>query len=301
LGRSQKRKEEIIRRVMARPFKSGVDYFPLDVVSDDKLKLIQAQHKIVGFGIVIKLYQKIYASNYWIKWDKKANIVFSDEVNVDINEVNAIINSCLEWDLFNKNIFDDYTVLTSRGIQKRFFEIVARRSKVSIVEEFLLIEVPIRDKQILIIEDINSINECKSTQSKVKESKAEEKETIPQNEFAEDDEEFYLTKKKRKLKGKRLTSFLLFWEAFNYKKDKAAAADSWIDIPQLTDKLVGEICEAAKKEAQNRPAKIANGQTPIFAQGWLTARRWEDEEIDSKKSTSETNAYLEKLRNKDNE
>lgn len=210
---------------MARPFKSGVDYFPLDVVIDDKLKLIQAQHKIVGFGVVIKLYQKIYASNYWIKWDKKANIVFSDEVNVDINEVNAIIYSCLEWDLFNQNIFEDYTVLTSRGIQKRFFEIVARRSKVSIVKEFLLIEVPIRDKQMLIIDDINSINDCKSTQSKVKESKPKEKET---NElFAKAFEKWWLTYPKRA--GRRIGKK----EA--KKKFLKMNQSDWIDLKTATE------------------------------------------------------------------
>ncbi len=99
---------------------------------------------------------------------------------------------------------------------------------------------------------------------------------IPQNEFAEQ-EEFYLTKKKRKLKGKRLESFLLFWDAFNYKKGKTEAADSWLDIPQLTNGLVCEICNAAKIEAQNRNGAFQSGMTPIFPQGWLTARRWEDE------------------------
>lgn len=118
-------------------------------------------------------------------------------------------------------------------------------------------------------------------------------EDIPQNEFAEDDqEEFYLTKKKRKLIGKRLETFLQFWEAFDYKKDKASAADSWIDIPELTDKLVDKICESAKSEFQNRSVKISNGQTPIYAQGWLTAKRWEDQASSDQASfSSKTNGY----------
>jgi len=103
-------------------------------------------------------------------------------------------------------------------------------------------------------------------------------ESIPQNEFAGDNqEEFYLTKKKRKLKGKRLITFNRFWKSFGYKKGKADAADSWYDIPQLTDGLVNEICEAAKVEANIRGKLISEGRTPIFPQGWLTARRWEDE------------------------
>lgn len=36
---------------------------------------------------------------------------------------------------------------------------------------------------------------------------------------------------------------------------------------------------AAAKEAQRRPHLIADGQTPIYAQGWLTQRRYEDEDV----------------------
>jgi phage replication O-like protein O len=93
----------------------------------------------------------------------------------------------------------------------------------------------------------------------------------------EEQSKFYLTKKKLKLTGKRLESFERFWECFGYKKDKANAADAWLEIPQLTNSLVETICKAAEKEAADRPGKIAKGQTPIYAQGWISARRWEDE------------------------
>lgn len=119
-----------------------------------------------------------------------------------------------------------------------------------------------------------------------------EEKDLPQNEFAGDEPEFYLTKKKRKLTGKRLETFLKFWEIFDYKKDKANAADSWIDIPELTNQLVDEICEAAKTESDNRPELINKGSTPMFAQGWLTARRWEDEQ-NIENETNETTFYQE--------
>ena len=88
----------------------------------------------------------------------------------------------------------------------------------------------------------------------------------------------YLTKKKRKLTGRRLQSFNRFWAAFAYSKGKAEAADAWLDIPTLTDSLVAFIVAAAEKEAANRPHLVTKGQTPKWAQGWLSARRWEDGE-----------------------
>lgn len=90
-------------------------------------------------------------------------------------------------------------------------------------------------------------------------------------------EPFYLTYKKKKLKGKRLETFDLFWAAFGYKKSRAAAADSWLDIPELTDSIVEHICLGAKTAAKERPAIFNKGSTPKMAQGWLSERRWEDE------------------------
>lgn len=89
-------------------------------------------------------------------------------------------------------------------------------------------------------------------------------------------EEFYLTRRKRKLTGKRLETFDRFWKTFAYPKGKAEAADAWLDIPSLTVAMVDEICAAAAKEAENRAAIIRAGKTPKYAQGWITGRRWED-------------------------
>lgn len=142
---------------------------------------------------------------------------------------------------------------------------------------------------------------CTQSESKIPQSKVKERKvnTIPQNEFAGDDqEEVYLTKKNRKLKGKRLESFMRFWEAFSYKKDKANAADAWLDIPLLTDTMVNDICNAARKEAESRKGKLDRGSTPIYAQGWLSARRWEDEEskTDDSGMTKATRQYQETQR-----
>ncbi len=98
---------------------------------------------------------------------------------------------------------------------------------------------------------------------------------------------FYETKKKRKLTGKRLESFERFWEAFGYAKGKAEAADAWLDIPQLTEGLVCIICEAASREAALRPEVEARGRTPKMAQGWISARRWEDEQPAREKTIEE--------------
>jgi hypothetical protein len=84
-------------------------------------------------------------------------------------------------------------------------------------------------------------------------------------------------KPKATLEGKRLESFERFWDAFGYKKGRGGAEKAWAAIPTLTDSLVEQICEAARKEATQRPALEAQGRTPKWAQGWLNERRWEDD------------------------
>jgi len=89
--------------------------------------------------------------------------------------------------------------------------------------------------------------------------------------------DFYLTRKKRKLNGRRLETFLEFWEAFNLKNGKAEAADAWYEVSGLSVTLAKKIVQAAEIEAKRRPGYMEQGTKPKYAQGWLNGRRWEDE------------------------
>ena len=75
-------------------------------------------------------------------------------------------------------------------------------------------------------------------------------------------------------------AFADFWEAFAHKKGKANAKEAFArefaKAGHAADWLQ-TVMAAAAKEAQRRPHLIADGQTPIYAQGWLTQRRYEDE------------------------
>ena len=55
---------------MARPLKTGLDYFPLDVSFDDNIELLEAEEGLEGFAILIKLWQKIYSNGYYIEWNE---------------------------------------------------------------------------------------------------------------------------------------------------------------------------------------------------------------------------------------
>jgi len=118
----------------------------------------------------------------------------------------------------------------------------------------------------------DSINESEKCQGRVIEDSLDTDTVIDTEEVGV----VFLSRKNRKLTGNKLAWFKEFWDAFDYKKSKAAAADSWLDIKGLTRELVDSIVEGAKKEAVRR-LTLRDDQTPKMAQGWLTDRRWEDD------------------------
>lgn len=77
---------------------------------------------------------------------------------------------------------------------------------------------------------------------------------------------------------KKLEDFALFWDAFAYKQGKGGAEKSWLKIEGYNQDLVQTIISAAKAEAARRPSLLAQNKSPKWAQGWITERRWEDEE-----------------------
>lgn len=164
---------------MARPLKSGLDYFPLDVHFDDPVELIEAEFGLEGFAILIKLWQKIYSNGYYIKWDSDAVLLFSRKISSDINLVNSIVNSCFLRNLFNKDIYDMYGILTSTGIQKRYLNACTASKRKNIVMEECLYLLGEKQKQLIteftqLITEETLINSGESTQRKVKESKGKE-------------------------------------------------------------------------------------------------------------------------------
>jgi len=161
-----------------RPRKVGLDYFELDCLLDNKMKLIQAEFGLKGFAIVVKLYQKIYGGQgYYCEWNTDELLLFMNDGFVDRdskNLIDEIILACIRRDIFSEKLFKKYQILTSAGIQKRYLRAVSKRELVDLKKEYLVISVGENTNNI----DINSINDGRNsinavgiTQSKSKSNK----------------------------------------------------------------------------------------------------------------------------------
>lgn len=160
---------------MARPIKQGLDYFNLDCHFDDKVELVVAEFGMTGLGILIRLFQKIYGENgYYCCWNDDVALLFSRNNGVGGNVVSEVINACLRRGVFDCGMYERCSILTSKGIQKRYLEAATRRKSIEWKNDYLLIDIPtenINADNNSVNVDNNAVNDSNNSQIKVNKSK----------------------------------------------------------------------------------------------------------------------------------
>lgn len=158
--------------------KSGIDYLPLDCHQDDSVELIEAEFGLTGFAVVVKLWQKIYAGQgYYCEWTNEVALLFGKKIGLGCNAVSEIVEASVRRGIFDRKLYEEYSILTSKGIQERYLEAVSRRKKVEVKKEYLLLNCVQNYKNVDISSEnvyINQKNAYISKQSKVEESKVKE-------------------------------------------------------------------------------------------------------------------------------
>ena len=215
---------------MARPIKQGIDYFPVDVgfLQDTKIRKITRACGISAIPILLSLLISIFRDEgYYVGWDDEMSFLIADNVGVSEGAVIETVNKAVQVDFFNANMFNAYGILTSAGIQRRFFKAVERRKEVYYDARFLLISENVCNN--LINVSNNSRNVYDNHQSKVKESKGK---NINNSEVPVDNFTNY--------------SFDYFWLIYPKKVDKEKAKTLF---DELLDSgfYASDLCEAASK------------------------------------------------------
>lgn len=158
---------------MARPTKKGLDYFPLDVdfLSDLKVRRIIKACGKEAVHILVALLANIYRDEgYYVLWDDDLAFLVADEVGTKEGTVEELVRKAVQVKFFDKDIFDKYSVLTSKGIQNRYILATKERKKVELEFKYLLTN-EVNRSNISINGRNNLVNQGNNQQSKVKESK----------------------------------------------------------------------------------------------------------------------------------
>jgi len=118
---------------MARPQKTGLDYFPHDTdsISDEKVDYMRMLYKNDGYAFYFITLERIYKSNNFELnvSDAETKQILCRKVSVTISELEKMILSATKIGLFDKEEYEKRGVLTSSGIKKRAEIVVKKREK----------------------------------------------------------------------------------------------------------------------------------------------------------------------------
>ena len=142
--------------------------------SDVKIRKIARACGPNAASILICLLCNIYRDNgYYIGWDEDLPFFIADEVGVSEGCVKEVLTKAIQVGFFDVDKYSAYGILTSAGIQKRFFDITRQRKEIEINDDFLLDfgEKGVNHMKNSINHVKNSVNTTNNRQRKVKESK----------------------------------------------------------------------------------------------------------------------------------
>ncbi len=129
---------------MARPVKQGLSYFPIDIdfLRNIKTRKIMracgAQSVSVLIDILISIYEK---NGYWVAWDEDQAFLIADHLGVREGIVQEVVNMATKVGFFDTGIFEEFGVLTSVGIQERYYQAISnfKRKGIEVNGDFALI------------------------------------------------------------------------------------------------------------------------------------------------------------------
>lgn len=112
---------------MARKYEIGLKYFPHDtnMAWDEKVRKLTRRFGAVGYAVFTRLLECIFKDNYYVLFDTGLTFQIIDSLNMSPDDeqlVIKIINEAVRVGLFDSDIFNESKVITSHGIQSRYFE-----------------------------------------------------------------------------------------------------------------------------------------------------------------------------------
>jgi len=119
------------RKIMPRPIKRGLSYFPLDTdfMRDRKVQRLILEYGAEGIAVFIGVLCEIYQTNgYYLP--VTGEVYFDIGFTLQMNEerVKEIVGYCVKIRLFDAKVFKSNRIITSCGVQQRYM-LICKRAK----------------------------------------------------------------------------------------------------------------------------------------------------------------------------
>jgi len=234
---------------MARPLKTGLEYFPHDVdaSSDEKLVAMRAMHGNDGYAFFFTLLERIYRTEKGaLNLSKpvwKAAVV--SILNITRDNFEAMMCTAIDVGLFDGNEYAK-GIVTSNGIRDRMDDVVARRERWRARRADFIKNNISRDNH----GDNPTDNKAVTPQSKAY-KKAYKKENLTCTKAKVSDD-----------------TFILFWDSYPKKTDKGAALKAWntrLKEGALPENIISGAKRYARHVEDGDPKYIKNPATFLNA------------------------------------
>lgn len=151
---------------MARPLKTGLEYFPFDVdfFSDIRIRKLVKYQGGKSISVYACLLCNIYKDGYYLVWDDELPFIISEQTGCEEAYIREVINTCLNIGLFSKELFDTSKVLSSSGIQKRYDNISKLLKRRVVISEYTLVsseETHVNSEEIRVNSEFSTQKESK--------------------------------------------------------------------------------------------------------------------------------------------
>lgn len=127
---------------MARPRLVGLSYMPHDTNPDDDegFAYILAKYEALGYTTWFRLLERIYrGEGYFIRWTNRSSVINAKKFFTTAEQLDEIIATMVEEGLFDATIWAEKQILTSRGIQRRYFNGVLKRAEARFRSDLIVV------------------------------------------------------------------------------------------------------------------------------------------------------------------
>lgn len=119
----------------------GIDYFCIetDIKDDDKVFALRYRYATMdggydvgagyaAFGRLVDVLADIYREGFAAEMNLPRMIRLSQQLGMSLEEFDHFIDDCVDAGLFDRRTWEEHNVLTSRGIQRRYYIVANRRT-----------------------------------------------------------------------------------------------------------------------------------------------------------------------------
>lgn len=114
---------------MARPSKTGLEYFSMDVdiFEDEKVIPTSSEFGAEGECVFVRVLCAIYRNGYFVECTDGFMFKIAKQSNVSYSTVSSVIEGLVKWGFFDASLYANSNILTSNGIQLRWKEATRKR------------------------------------------------------------------------------------------------------------------------------------------------------------------------------